>query len=73
VIRGESKQKSAEAAKAAILARLRSNDRQKLANDIAKTKEECLSPKKKLGFQIGHPVEDTRVFQKENNLKAVDS
>ncbi len=56
-----------------MLARLRSNDRQQLANDIAKTKEEYLSLKKQLGFQIGHQVEDTRVFQKENKLKAVDS
>jgi hypothetical protein len=57
----------------ALIARLKSNDRQKLAKNISKTKQEYISLQRQLELRIGHTVEDSNLFQEEERLRAVDN
>jgi hypothetical protein len=58
--------------KDAMIARLRSNDQRKLAKDITEARKKHLSWKQQLETQVGHPVDDTEVKRKENNVNSVD-
>jgi hypothetical protein len=55
-----------------MIDRLRKYDRKKLTEDISKAKKELLLWKERLEAQIGHPVEDTDLMEKENQITALD-
>jgi hypothetical protein len=55
-----------------MITRLRKYDRKQLTQDISKARKELLSWKERLEAQIGHPVEDTDLMEKENQISALD-
>ncbi|KAE9370996.1 hypothetical protein N431DRAFT_425695 [Stipitochalara longipes BDJ] len=69
----EDRKLASSGTKEEMIARLRANDRKKLAKDILDARERYHSAKKQLEAEIGHPIEDPDLTRIENPVNALDN